>query len=229
MPLVPCRSILILLCSIVLLFSDSLSGQQSPAPQDNPPAEQTQKPEQTEPPAQTQPPSAEPTQPSSEPGAQTELPASTPPPTSTAPAATKQQRTETQKPVSTKTHKAKHPRRKTPPTKRKPAPDSSCGLNDGKVVVRNGGARDSSSQLTPGMTQEQQLHSRENTAQLLATTDSNLKTIAGRQLTDSQHSMLDQIHAYVRQSKAAVDAGDLPRAHTLAYKAHLLSDELAHK
>jgi len=62
---------------------------------------------------------------------------------------------------------------------------------------------------------------------LLATTDSNLKTIAGRQLSDAQQSMLDQIHTYVRQSKDASDAGDLPRAHTLAYKAHLLSDELA--
>jgi hypothetical protein len=41
--------------------------------------------------------------------------------------------------------------------------------------------------------------------------------------------MLDQIHTYVRQSKAASDSGDLTRAHTLAYKAHLLSDELIGK
>jgi hypothetical protein len=96
----------------------------------------------------------------------------------------------------------------------------------GKVVVRNGGAKDGPVQLAPAMTQEQQLHDRENTAQLLSTTDAKLKSVAGRQLTPSQQSMLDQIHTYMRQAKEASDSGDLARAHTLAYKAHLLSDEL---
>jgi hypothetical protein len=95
-----------------------------------------------------------------------------------------------------------------------------------KVVVRNGGAKDQSAQLAPGMSKEQELHNRETTTQLLATTDANLKSIAGRQLTSAQQSFLDQIHTYMRQSKAASDSGDLARAHTLAYKAHLLSDEL---
>lgn len=79
------------------------------------------------------------------------------------------------------------------------------------------------------MSQEQALHSRENTAQLLSTTDQNLQSIDGHQLSAAQQSMLDQIRAYVRQSKAASASGDLARAHTLAYKAHLLSDELARK
>ena len=96
----------------------------------------------------------------------------------------------------------------------------------GKVVVRNGGASDESVQISPGLSNEQQLHNRENTEQLLATTDSNLKRLAGRQLTESQQSTLNQIHTYVRQAKSAADAGDMARAHTLAYKAHLLSDEL---
>ena len=97
------------------------------------------------------------------------------------------------------------------------------------MVVRNGGAKDESAQLAPGMTPEQELHSRETTAQLVATTDANLKTIAGRQLAPAQQSMLDQIHSYLRQSKQASDSGDLARAHTLAYKAHLLADELVRK
>lgn len=100
---------------------------------------------------------------------------------------------------------------------------------NGKVVIRNGGAKDSSAQLSPAITGEQALHSRENTAQLLATTDANLKAATGRQLSPAQQSMVDQIHAYVRQSKAASVSGDLTRAHTLALKAHLLSDELARK
>lgn len=76
------------------------------------------------------------------------------------------------------------------------------------------------------MSEEQAQHSRETTAQLLATTDANVQSVAGRQLTPAQQSLLDQIHTYSKQSKEASGAGDLPRAHTLAYKAHLLSDEL---
>ena len=94
-------------------------------------------------------------------------------------------------------------------------------------MVRNGGARDSSVQLNPVMTQDQALHSKENTAQLLVTTDANVKALAQRQLSPAQRSTLAQIRSYIRQSKAASASGDLARAHTLAFKAHLLSDELA--
>jgi hypothetical protein len=135
------------------------------------------------------------------------------------PPSTHDQPKPTTKPVT-----RKHSTKKRSPTKKGAPADHS-----GKVVVRNGGAKDNSGLLTPAMTQEQKLHSRENTAQLLATTDSNLKAVAGRQLSESQQGMLDQIRAYVQQSKTASDAGDLPRAHTLAYKAHLLSDELVRK
>lgn len=98
-----------------------------------------------------------------------------------------------------------------------------------KVVVRNGGAKDQSAQLAPGMSKEQELQSRQATTRLLATTDANVKAVAGRQLTSAQQSLLDQIHTYVKQSNQASDSGDLARAHTLADKAHLLSDELMKK
>jgi cytoskeletal protein RodZ len=101
--------------------------------------------------------------------------------------------------------------------------------NSGKVVVRNGGAKEGSAELAPAMSKEQERHNRENTSQLLATTDANLKTVSSRQLTSTQQSMLEEIRTYVAQSKAATNAGDVARAHTLAYKAHLLSDELAKK
>lgn len=97
----------------------------------------------------------------------------------------------------------------------------------GKVVVRNGGAKDDVIHLSPGGSQEQNAHNRDNTDQLLATTDENLKHLAGRQLSPAEQSTLDQIHSYTRQAKAAANAGDLARAHTLAFKAHLLSDDLA--
>lgn len=113
--------------------------------------------------------------------------------------------------------------------KRKPIKKKPASSQSERVVVRNGGTKDNSEQLTPALSPEQELHSRENTAELLATTDSNLKKVTAQELSAAQQGMLNQIHTYVRQSKAASDSGDLTRAHTLAYKAHLLSDELAGK
>jgi hypothetical protein len=97
----------------------------------------------------------------------------------------------------------------------------------GKVVVRNGGANDDVVHLSPGGSQEQEAHNRENTDQLLATTDENLRMLGTRQLSPAEQSTVDQIHSYMRQAKSAADSGDLARAHTLAFKAHLLSDDLA--
>jgi hypothetical protein len=61
---------------------------------------------------------------------------------------------------------------------------------------------------------------------MLASTNDNLKKLEGRKLTASQQDMVSQIHQYMKESKAAVAAGDVERGHNLAVKAHLLSDEL---
>jgi hypothetical protein len=61
---------------------------------------------------------------------------------------------------------------------------------------------------------------------MLAATEANLKKIAGQQLSSNQQDMVNQIRQFMEQSKAAVEAGDLERARTLAWKAQLLSDEL---
>jgi hypothetical protein len=114
----------------------------------------------------------------------------------------------------------------TPKPAEKKNPAAKAAVPGHKVVVRNGGAKDQSAQLAPGMSKEQELQSRQTTTRLLAITDANVKSIAGRQLTAAQQSLLDQIHTYMKQSKQASDLGDLARAHTLADKAHLLSDEL---
>jgi len=97
----------------------------------------------------------------------------------------------------------------------------------GTVVIRNGGANRSETQLAPGISKEQELRNREDVNRLLATTEANLKTIDGRQLSPAQQDMRDQIRSYVAQSRAAEDAGDFHRAETLASKAHQLADELA--
>jgi len=188
-----------------VLLSGSISPSLCAAPEEQ--AQDQKNPSQEQPPASAQP-QAEPVTPSPQPHPQEAPPAAKPP--------------ETSNPSPTDTPERPRLTRKKKPRKKTPAASQS-----GKVVVRNGGASDNSAQISPAINDEQARHQRENTSQLLATTDANLKKVAGRQLTTTQQSTLDQIHAYVRQAKTASDSGDFPRAHTLAYKAHLLSDELA--
>jgi hypothetical protein len=57
-------------------------------------------------------------------------------------------------------------------------------------------------------------------------TEENLKKLEGHQLNASQQEMVSQIKQFMEQSKKAVADGDVDRAHNLALKAHLLSDEL---
>jgi len=57
-------------------------------------------------------------------------------------------------------------------------------------------------------------------------TEENLKKLEGHPLNASQQEMVSQIKQFMEQSKKAVAEGDADRAHNLALKAHLLSDEL---
>jgi len=109
--------------------------------------------------------------------------------------------------------------------KRKPPASASTGPT--KVVVRNGGTADPAAQISPGLTVQQAASQRQNTGQLLANADANLKTIAGRQLSPGQQDMVKQIHQYAEQAQTALNAGDTERAYNLAVKAQLLSEELA--
>lgn len=73
---------------------------------------------------------------------------------------------------------------------------------------------------------DQAAHQRDRANQMLRATEQNLKKLAGRQLTQDQQDMVNQVHQFEEQSKGAVAAGDMDRARTLAWKAQLLSEEL---
>jgi hypothetical protein len=94
-------------------------------------------------------------------------------------------------------------------------------------VVRNGGTSDPSEQLSPSLTEQQASSQRQTVDLLLLDTAANLKKRSGRPTSSSQDDMMGQVRQYVQQAKAAADAGDIERAHNLAVKAHLLSEELA--
>ena len=95
-----------------------------------------------------------------------------------------------------------------------------------KKVIRDGGTADPTVHLAPGVSDEQASRQRQSTTELLATTDSNLKQLAARQLNVTQQDSVSQIRKYMEQAKTAEDAGDVQRAQNLASKALLLSDDL---
>ena len=95
-----------------------------------------------------------------------------------------------------------------------------------KVVVPHGGTTDPSIQLAGRPTTGQAAKQRDVVNQLLGVTEANLKKIAAQQLSSSQQDTLTQSRAFVKQSRDAVENGDLDRARTLAWKAELLSEDL---
>jgi hypothetical protein len=121
---------------------------------------------------------------------------------------------------------AKKPATATKKRHRKRKPTAQPESSPAKTVVPNGSTTDPKAQIAPSVTDAQASHQRQNTTQLLDSTDANLKTLAGRQLTPSQQDTMKQIQSYVEQAKVADAAGDLQMAHNLAVKARLLSDEL---
>src|SRR4051812_36753376 len=96
-----------------------------------------------------------------------------------------------------------------------------------KKVIHIGGTADPVVQLAPGMSEEQASSQRQSTSQLLAATDANLQQISSRQLNSTQEDSVSQIKKYMEQARAAEKAGDVQRAHNLASKAVMLSDDLA--
>jgi hypothetical protein len=108
--------------------------------------------------------------------------------------------------------------------KKKPTPTSDDGPP--KVVVRNGSTTDPTVKLTPAETDKQTSNQMHNVDQLLAGTDANLKLISARTLDATQQETVKQIRTYMDQARKAVDSGDVEQGKNLAFKAHLLSDDL---
>ncbi len=95
-----------------------------------------------------------------------------------------------------------------------------------KIVIRQGSTPEPTVQLVPGMSQAQASHQRQNTEQLLASTETNLQQIAGRSLNATQQETVGQIRNYIVGAHSALKDGDTQRAHRLASKAQQLADDL---
>jgi cytoskeletal protein RodZ len=214
-----------LLCALVFLGAPSIRVfcQESQSPEASPKPDQAQeapkpapkepsKPEQSTPPA--------PDQQTQNPPAASQPPQ--PPPAELAVGSTEKKSTVATTPAEKQSSGA---------TKSTPSGGKCKAPNSGprKRIVSRGSTTDPTIQFSPGLTQQQASAQRQNTSQLLAGTDANLKKVSIRQLTPAQQDAVNQIRRYMEQAKAADAAGDLQRAHNLAFKARLLSDELLRK
>ena len=106
-----------------------------------------------------------------------------------------------------------------------PSPAKDCPPP--KIIVRHGGSKEASIQLAGGPNAEQSAQQRNAINQLLGVSDQNLKRAADMQLSAAQQDTVSQTRQFMEQSKAAMAAGDFERARTLAWKAQLLSEDLA--
>lgn len=109
----------------------------------------------------------------------------------------------------------------------KPAPtEEARNLPPPRVVIQEGGANTSPGQVASSVPGDNSTAGQSSTQQLLDSTENNLRNIK-RKLSGDEESMVAQIRDYIKQSKDATKDGDHVRAHNLALRAHLLSDELA--
>lgn len=80
-------------------------------------------------------------------------------------------------------------------------------------------------QISPGPTPADATHSQTSTDQLLQGAEANLNSIT-RQLSKDEETMRTRIREFIGQSRKATTENDPERAHILAVKARLLSDDL---
>jgi hypothetical protein len=79
--------------------------------------------------------------------------------------------------------------------------------------------------LAPSISPDDAARDRASTDQLLQNTEATLNGIK-RQLSKQEETMVAQIRTFMNQSRQAIKDNDPARAHTLAFKANQLSNEL---
>ena len=99
-------------------------------------------------------------------------------------------------------------------------PASSAATPSAPAPAQSGG------QLAAEVSAAETRHQRQSAAQLQATAEANLHSL-NRSLSSDEQEMVQQARSYLQQSRAAQAEGDPERAYNLAFKANLLSKELA--
>jgi hypothetical protein len=92
-------------------------------------------------------------------------------------------------------------------------------------ITASGNVPEAGATISPSMPHSDEIHHKLSTAQLIQSTEDNLKSLT-RALSNDDKAVVEQIRTYLAQSRSAIAENDVVRAHNLALKAHLLSDEL---
>jgi outer membrane biosynthesis protein TonB len=96
-----------------------------------------------------------------------------------------------------------------------------------KIVIHQGGTSEPVAQILPGISPEEANRQRESAERLLDAAESSLQQLVARSLHPRQQDTVVQIRQYIDRARSALKESDPQRAHTLAQKAYLLSDDLA--
>ena len=115
-----------------------------------------------------------------------------------------------------------------PQKRRKRSPAVIHEENQNKTVVPEGGAKEPPEQIAAGLAPEERARERREAEQWLSATDGDLKILADRHLSPPRQESLKQVKYYLADARVALKEGDFRRAHTLALKAHLLTDDMVH-
>ena len=143
---------------------------------------------------------------------------------------TPSQQTKTETAQSDKTKHAKKPSPRHPVQTASDSdnPAETSRNNTGKRVIHEDAAEPpplTTGQISPRPTPADAGQDQASTDQLLQGAESNLSGIK-RTLSKEEEAMRAQIREFINQSRKATTENDLARAHILAVKARLLSDEL---
>ena len=107
---------------------------------------------------------------------------------------------------------------------KKPAPPATANTTKPSTPPVSG----DTGQLTASLSAPEAIRKRQDTAQLLAGTDNELKSLT-RSLSAEEQNIVLQIRGYMQQSQKADHDGDLELASNLAKKAKLLADDLVQR
>jgi outer membrane biosynthesis protein TonB len=125
----------------------------------------------------------------------------------------------------TKTAEKTKPKHTRHAAAKKPGDKSEVARNNSSRKIIPAEPAPTPQQISPGPTPANVGTNQTSTDQLLQGAEANLNGIT-RQLSKDEEAMRAQIREFIKQSRTATTENDPARAHTLAVKARLLSDEL---
>lgn len=146
----------------------------------------------------------------------------------TPPPDTSQQPAEKAEQAKPKTGKAHTAAKKPAPTQGTAKNQETARNTTPRIIIKPDGsdATSASGTISPGPAPAEPSRNQATTEQLLQGAESTLNNLK-RQLSKEEEAIVLQIRDFAKESRKATDENDLTRAHTLALKAYLLSDDLA--